>query len=97
MVIAGAGAGINELTAIAGTAELVPTAKRGQMVGLVIFSILPFTPSIMYAPTHHRCLLVEICGFAVRTVCLFGARFHGFLLFPTETAGVIGIQQKANS
>lgn len=49
MVLAGAGAGINELTAIAGTAELVPTAKRGQMVGLVVFSILPFCPSILYA------------------------------------------------
>ncbi|KAL9055720.1 MAG: hypothetical protein Q9162_003356 [Coniocarpon cinnabarinum] len=49
MTIAGAGAGINELTAIAGTAELVPTAKRGPMVGLVVFSIVPFCPSIMYA------------------------------------------------
>ena len=49
MAIAGGGAGINELTAISGTAELVPTAKRGQMVGLVIFSILPFCPAIMWA------------------------------------------------
>ena len=49
MTIAGAGAGINELTAIAGTAELVPTAKRGPMVGLVVFSIVPFCPSVMYA------------------------------------------------
>ena len=54
MVLAGAGAGINELTAIAGTAELVPTAKRGQMVGLVIFSIVPFCPSIMYAQLITR-------------------------------------------
>ena len=54
MTIAGAGAGINELTAIAGTAELVPTAKRGPMVGLVVFSITPFCPSILYAQLITR-------------------------------------------
>ncbi|WPG98716.1 Hypothetical protein R9X50_00151000 [Acrodontium crateriforme] len=49
MVIAGLGAGLNELIALAGTAELVPVKKRGAYVGLVVFSILPFCPSSLWA------------------------------------------------
>ncbi|TGO52987.1 hypothetical protein BOTNAR_0307g00040 [Botryotinia narcissicola] len=47
MAIAGAGAGINELTALAATSELAPTAKRGKYVAVLIFTILPFTPSVL--------------------------------------------------
>lgn len=49
MTITGAGAGIGELTALAGTSELAPTSKRGLWVGLMVFTILPWTPSVMYA------------------------------------------------
>ena len=48
-VISGLGAGLNELIAIAGTAEMVPKAKRGTYVGLVVATILPFCPSVMWA------------------------------------------------
>ncbi|USW58211.1 Putative sugar transporter, major facilitator transporter Str1/Tri12, MFS transporter superfamily [Septoria linicola] len=49
MVICGLGAGFNELIALAGTSELVPVAKRGMYVGLVVFTILPFCPSPLWA------------------------------------------------
>lgn len=49
MAIAGAGAGINELTALAVTSELAPTRKRGQYVAILVFTILPFTPSVLWA------------------------------------------------
>jgi hypothetical protein len=48
MAIAGAGAGINELTALAATSELAPTAKRGKYVAVLIFTILPFCPSVLW-------------------------------------------------
>ena len=48
MAIAGAGAGINELTALAATSEIAPTAKRGKYVAVLIFTILPFTPSVLW-------------------------------------------------
>merc|ERR1711959_426239 len=48
-VISGLGAGLNELIALAGTAELVPTRKRGSYVGAVVFTILPFCPSVLWA------------------------------------------------
>ncbi|KAH0172238.1 MFS multidrug transporter-like protein, partial [Aureobasidium melanogenum] len=49
MVFAGVGAGINELTALAATSELAPTAKRGKYVAILIFTILPFCPSVLWA------------------------------------------------
>lgn len=48
-VISGLGAGLNELIAIAGTAEMVPVRKRGAYVGAVVLTILPFCPSALWA------------------------------------------------
>ncbi|KAF1348687.1 major facilitator superfamily domain-containing protein [Delphinella strobiligena] len=48
MVFAGIGAGINELTALAATSELAPTAKRGKYVAVLIFTIIPFCPSVLW-------------------------------------------------
>lgn len=49
MVFAGIGAGINELTALAATSELAPVSKRGIYVGALIFTIVPFCPSVLWA------------------------------------------------
>ncbi|KAG4424037.1 hypothetical protein IFR04_002879 [Cadophora malorum] len=49
MALAGVGAGINELTALAATSELAPTRKRGKYVAVLIFTILPFCPSVLWA------------------------------------------------
>ena len=48
MAIAGAGAGINELTALAVTSELAPTRKRGKYVAVLVFTIFPFCPSVLW-------------------------------------------------
>ncbi|KAL4870445.1 hypothetical protein BDV12DRAFT_184457 [Aspergillus spectabilis] len=49
MAIAGAGAGVCELTALAATAEMAPTRKRGKYVAILIFTIAPFAPSVLWA------------------------------------------------
>lgn len=49
MAIAGAGAGVNELTALAATSEMAPTRKRGAYVAVLIFTIVPFCPSVLWA------------------------------------------------
>ncbi|KIW87484.1 uncharacterized protein Z519_11807 [Cladophialophora bantiana CBS 173.52] len=49
MTIAGGGAAIGELTALAGTAELVPVKKRGIYLACVTFFICPFFPYVLYA------------------------------------------------
>ncbi|KAF4637255.1 hypothetical protein G7Y89_g839 [Cudoniella acicularis] len=48
MALAGVGAGINELTALAATSELAPTSKRGKYVAVLVFTILPFCPSVLW-------------------------------------------------
>ena len=48
MAIAGVGAGINELTALAATSEMAPTRKRGTYVAVLIFTIVPFCPSVLW-------------------------------------------------
>lgn len=48
MALAGIGAGINELTALAATSELAPTSKRGKYVAVLVFTILPFCPSVLW-------------------------------------------------
>ena len=49
MTVSGVGAGINELTALAGTAEIAPTNQRGAYIGALILSVLPFTPAVLWA------------------------------------------------
>ncbi|AEO54910.1 hypothetical protein MYCTH_98330 [Thermothelomyces thermophilus ATCC 42464] len=49
MTITGIGTGINELTSLAGTAELVPLSHRGYYIAGMVLTILPFMPSAMYA------------------------------------------------
>jgi MFS family permease len=48
MTFAGIGAGINELTALAVASELAPTRKRGQYVAVLVFTIVPFCPSVLW-------------------------------------------------
>ncbi|KAJ8610746.1 hypothetical protein MRB53_038388 [Persea americana] len=49
MVFAGMGAGINELTALAVTSELAPTRQRGKYNAILVFTIIPFCPSVLWA------------------------------------------------
>lgn len=76
MAIAGAGAGVNELTALAATAEMAPTRKRGVYVAVIIFTILPFCPSVLYAQliAYHS---------SWRYVGAFCAAWNGFGLLIT--------------
>lgn len=81
MSLAGVGAGINELTALAVTAELAPVAKRGKYCAVLIFTILPFCGSIMYGQlisyyTNWRwialfCGLWQFVGFALTVAFYF--------------------------
>ncbi|KAL2839413.1 fungal trichothecene efflux pump [Aspergillus pseudoustus] len=48
-VFSGLGAGLNELIALVGTAEMVPYRKRGTYIGAIILTILPFCPSVLWA------------------------------------------------
>jgi hypothetical protein len=70
MAITGVGTGINELTALAGTAELVPLSRRGYYLAGMVLTVLPFLPSVLYAQliAHHstwRYISVVTAGWTV--------------------------------
>ncbi|OAL24346.1 hypothetical protein AYO22_05722 [Fonsecaea multimorphosa] len=48
MALSGLGAAIGELTALAGTSELVPVKRRGLYLGAVTGCVLPFSPYAIY-------------------------------------------------
>lgn len=76
MAIAGAGAGVNELTALAATSEMAPTRQRGKYVAVLIFTIVPFCPSVLWAQ-----LIAAHSGW--RYVGAFCGAWNGFGLLIT--------------
>jgi MFS family permease len=94
MALAGAGAGISELTALAATSELAPTAKRGTYIALMISSLLLFCPSTLWAQlisTHSSWRFVGLLS------ALWS--FIGFLLvtvfyFPPPRVNSLGLSRR---
>ena len=74
-VFSGIGAGLNELIALAGTAEVVPVKDRGKYVGLVVITILPFCPSVLYAQ-----LIAEASNWRYNGILVGSWNFIGLLL-----------------
>ncbi|KAI4670790.1 uncharacterized protein J4E88_009542 [Alternaria novae-zelandiae] len=77
-VFSGIGAGLNELIALAGTAEIVPIKDRGKYVGLVVITILPFCPSVLWAQLiaqqsnwRYNGILVCVWNFIGLVLCVF--------------------------
>jgi len=77
-VFSGIGAGLNELIALAGTAEVVPIKDRGKYVGLIVATILPFCPSVLYAQLiakasnwRYNGVFVGVWNFIGLLLCFF--------------------------
>lgn len=94
MAIAGAGAGINELTALAVTGELAPTRKRGIYVALLVFSILPFAPSILWAQLIAYHAGWRYCGALCGAWAGVGFIVTAAFYFPSPRANSQGLTKK---
>lgn len=94
MALAGAGAGINELTALAATSELAPTAKRGKYVAVLIFTIVPFCPSVLWGQliaSHSSWRYVGLfCGLWAFIGLVMTAVFY----FPPPRVNSAGLSRK---
>lgn len=94
MAIAGAGAGINELTALAATSEMAPTRKRGLYVSILIFTIAPFCPSVLWAQliayhTHWRYVGAFCAAWSA-----FGLLITVLFYFPPPRVNSVGLSRK---
>ena len=79
MAFSGVGAGICELTSLAVTAELAPTRKRGKYVAVLVFTIIPFCPSVLWGQLiAYYASWRFICLFAGLWACI---GFVGTLFF----------------
>lgn len=80
MTIVGAGAGVAELTALSVVSELAPTRKRGQYVAILIFTIVPFVPSSLYAQIiackSCPCSLLKESGLTWLRLLVVEIRWH---------------------
>lgn len=81
MTLSGAGAGIAELTSLAVTSELAPTRKRGKYVAVLVFTIIPFCPSVLWGQLIASSVGWRYCGALIgawNAVGFFGTLFFYF-------------------
>lgn len=94
MTFAGVGAGINELTALAVASELAPTRKRGKYVAVLIFTILPFTPSVLWGQLIASHSSWRYCGALCGAWAAVGFIMTAIFYFPPPRVNSQGLTKK---
>ncbi|MCJ1390035.1 hypothetical protein MMC18_002893 [Xylographa bjoerkii] len=94
MALAGIGAGINELTALAATAELAPTRKRGKYVAVLIFTIVPFCPSVLWGQLIASTAGWRYCGLLCGIWAAVGLVMTAIFYFPPPRVNSSGLSKK---
>jgi len=94
MTLAGVGAGINELTALAATSELAPTRKRGKYVAVLIFTIVPFCPSVLWGQLIASHAGWRYCGALCGAWAAVGLFMTLFFYFPPPRVNSKGLTNK---
>lgn len=94
MALAGVGAGINELTALAVTSELAPTRKRGIYVAILVFTILPFTPSVLWGQLIASHAGWRYCGALCGAWAAVGFVMTAVFYFPPPRVNSQGLTRK---
>ncbi|KAJ9638267.1 hypothetical protein H2201_008867 [Coniosporium apollinis] len=94
MTLSGAGAGICELTSLAVTSELAPTRKRGKYVAVLIFTIVPFCPSVLWAQLIAAHTSWRYCVLFCGLWALVGLLGTAFFYFPPPRPNARGLSRK---
>ncbi|KAK8212787.1 hypothetical protein M8818_002952 [Zalaria obscura] len=94
MTFAGVGAGINELTALAATSELAPTRKRGKYVAVLIFTIIPFCPSVLWGQLIASHSSWRWIGLLCGLWATIGFLMTFFFYFPPPRVNSLGLTRR---
>jgi MFS family permease len=94
MAIAGAGAGINELTSLAVTSELAPTRKRGLYVSALIFTIVPFCPSVLFGQLIASHSTWRYIGLICGVWAFIGMVLTAIFYHPPPRALTVGLSRR---
>jgi MFS family permease len=94
MALAGIGAGINELTALAATSELAPTVKRGKYVAVLVFTVLPFCPSVLWAQLISYHSTWRYIGLFCGLWAFIGLVMTAVFYFPPPRVNSMGLSRR---
>ncbi|OCK84723.1 MFS multidrug transporter-like protein [Lepidopterella palustris CBS 459.81] len=94
MTFAGVGAGINELTALAATSELAPTRKRGKYVAILVFTIIPFCPSVLWSQLIAYHSTWRYCGLLAGLWAFIGLVLTAIFYFPPPRVNSQGLSNR---
>ena len=94
MALSGVGAGINELTALAATAELAPTRKRGTYCAVLVFTILPFAPSVLWGQLIAAHAGWRYCGLLCGVWAAIGFFATLIFYFPPPRVNSSGLSRR---
>ncbi|KAF8247960.1 MFS general substrate transporter [Wilcoxina mikolae CBS 423.85] len=93
MTFSGMGAGICELTALAVTSELAPARKRGTYVAVLVFTIVPFAPSVLWAQLISHNHGWRYCGLLSGVWAAFGFLATLIFYFPPPRVNSSGLSR----
>src|ERR1700753_4376479 len=94
MLFPGIGGGINELTALAATSELAPTRKRGTYVAILVFTIVPFCPSVLWGQLIASHSSWRYIGLLCGVWIFIGLVLTVFFYFPPPRVNSAGLTNK---
>lgn len=94
MAIAGVGAGVCELTALAATSELAPTRKRGKYVAVLVFTIFPYCPSVLWGQLIAANAGWRYCGALCGAWAAVGLFATLFFYFPPPRGNSRGLTRR---
>ena len=90
----GVGAGICELTSLAVTSELAPTRQRGKYVSILVFTIIPFCPSVLWGQLIAANAGWRYCGALCGAWAAVGFFGTLFFYFPPPRPNSRGLTKK---
>lgn len=82
------------VTALAATSELAPTAKRGKYVAVLIFTILPFCPSVLWGQLIAAHAGWRWCGLLCGLWASVGFFLTLIFYFPPPRVNSAGLSKK---
>ncbi|KAH8800637.1 fungal trichothecene efflux pump [Xylogone sp. PMI_703] len=93
MALAGVGAGINELTSLAATSEMAPTSKRGEYVAVLVFTIVPFCPSVLWGQLIASTVGWRYCALLCGVWAFIGLAMTAIFHFPLPRINSLGLSR----
>ncbi|KAI9838957.1 MAG: hypothetical protein M1819_004165 [Sarea resinae] len=94
MALAGIGAGIVELTALAVVSELASVRKRGTYIAVLVFTILPFSPAVLWSQLIAFHSTWRYCGLLAGVWAFLGLILTALFYCPPPRVNSAGLTRR---